>query len=209
MGVLSGPEIHRRWAQGKIEIDPFFPEMVQANSLDVRLGTQLLRMLDPVFDLSRPIMKTEELEIPPEGFVLQPGIGYLACTVERIKCYDCVPYIDGRSTVGRYFLLTHHTAGRGDVKFDGQFTLELMATYRPVRIYAGMAIAQITFMDMVGRGSEYTGRYNHQTGPRLPSPLPLPVPPPAGRSLAERIREEIEEHGEINDGYFDVPKEGE
>jgi len=40
--VLTGPEIERQVAQGKIEISPFEQKNVGPNSLDLRLQPELL-----------------------------------------------------------------------------------------------------------------------------------------------------------------------
>lgn len=178
MGILSGPAIVARYFSGDIEIDPFIIGNVGQNSIDLRLGKVLLEMLDDEFDMTKQVEIVNQITIPPEGYLLKKGVGYLGSTMERVCCRGpYVPWIDGRSTAGRYFLQVHQTAGRGDQKFYGAYTLEMMAVHRPVRIYAGLPIAQMTFMDMTGQSSERMSRYNGQQGPRLPSPLELPEYP--------------------------------
>lgn len=178
MSILSGNEILNQYYLGNIEIDPFLPQNVGPNSLDVRLGGVLLEIVDEELDMSLPPANVLRHDIPRHGFLLKKGVGYLGSIVERVCCRGFVPYIDGRSTTGRYFVQTHQTAGRGDSGWDGCFTIELQAVHRPVRVYAGMPICQLTFHKVEGRDKPYQGRYNHQSGePRLPSPLPRPEYP--------------------------------
>ncbi len=172
--MLSGPAIVAKHFQGLIEINPFLPENIGPNSIDVRLGKQLIVMEDEEYDLAKETTCPREFTIPPEGFRLMPGVGYLGSIMERIKCHGYVPWIDGRSTIGRRFLQIHMTAGKGDDGWDGCFTIEMMAMYKPVRVYAGMKIGQVSFMPLEGSRQPYSGVYNGQAGPRLPKPLQIP-----------------------------------
>jgi dCTP deaminase len=84
------------------------------------------------------------LEIPDEGFVLQPGELYLGVTEEYTATYKHVPFLEGKSSTGRLGISIHATAGKGDIGFEGTWTLEISST-KPVRIYAGMPIGQILY----------------------------------------------------------------
>ena len=52
--------------------------------------------------------ETIEFEIPETGAILNPQLGYLASTVEYTETYNLFPYIDGKSSLGRNFILNHH-----------------------------------------------------------------------------------------------------
>lgn len=108
---------------------------------------------------------TIDLAIPPDGLWLWPGILYLAATVERTLCCGLVPWLDGRSSVGRAGLSVHVTAGRGDDGWPGRWTLEMTAVTHPVKVYAGMRCGQITYFDLKGERKPYTGKYVNQDGP--------------------------------------------
>jgi dCTP deaminase len=190
VGVLLAGEIIKAVDRGDIVIDPFDPRPTKdgghlgPNSYDVRLGDEILQMGTPDIgagwwvDLNAPVewMKVKRWEPTKDRdrphFVLFPEKFYLAVTLERVGTERYVPWIDGRSTVGRYGLAVHVTAGRGDVGFDGHWTLELKnLSGRPMVIYPGMRIAQMTFFDGVGSLPDeyrYAGRYSHQTGPKTP-----------------------------------------
>ena len=198
MAMLTGPEIARQVAAGRIAIDPFDPARVGSNSYDLTLSPDLLVYVNnlPVHDIAAhraagrhgvaalyaagyaPLdtaadEPTVALRIPPEGLVLWPGVLYLGSTVERTATPDHVPCISGRSTVGRYGIAVHCTAGYGDNFFGCgpagpcAWTLEITAQV-PVRVYAGTRICQVYYTELVGEKKPYSGKYNAQTGPQSP-----------------------------------------
>ncbi len=110
---------------------------------------------------------TYSLKIPQRGLVLVPGRLYLGSTIEWTETHDCVPCIEGRSSVGRLGINIHSTAGFGDIGFCGNWTLEI-SVIEPVRVYAGMRICQIHYDPVMGEIThQYASqKYQHQTGPR-------------------------------------------
>jgi dCTP deaminase len=73
--------------------------------------------------------------------------------------------LDGKSSLGRLGVSVHATAGFGDPGFDGQWTLEVTCVL-PVRLYAGMRVAQVRFHAVQGEVQQYAGNYvEHATGP--------------------------------------------
>jgi dCTP deaminase len=104
------------------------------------------------------------------GFLLQPGIGYLAHTVEKVHTEAFVPVLDGKSSIGRLFAFIHVTAGYGDPGFDGQYTLEVVVIH-PLIVYPGMRFCQIRFHTLVGETVSYkqTGSYK---GEYAQGPIP-------------------------------------
>lgn len=166
-------------------IDPFESERVGPNSYDLALSNELLsylgdyegmrtdyilgsieppvRVLDPRKD--NPIYRHK---IKEEGYVLRPGRLYLGSTVEKTACAGLVPWIEGRSSLGRLGISVHATAGFGDDGFgwpDGAtWTLEISVT-EPVIIYPGMKVCQIAFSELKGDRKPYQGKYQGQDGP--------------------------------------------
>lgn len=107
---------------------------------------------------------TEQLRIPPEGLLLQPGRLYLGRTVEYTETRNLVPMLEGRSSIGRLGLFVHVTAGFGDVGFCGYWTLEI-SCIQPVRIYPFIEICQIFYHTIEGEFVEYrSGKYQKNTG---------------------------------------------
>lgn len=87
------------------------------------------------------------------------------------QCYD------GRSTMGRLGIMSHVTAGYGDLGFCSNFTLELHNVNPDiaVKLYAGMRIGQISFhaVTTLEVGDQepfmYNGSYADQAdGPAVP-----------------------------------------
>lgn len=120
--------------------------------------------------------KTVDLQIPKSGLILSPDIGYLGHTLEYTETYNLFPYIDGKSSVGRNFILNHHTAGRGDDGFCGQWTLEIRTLY-PTVVYPNMRIGQIYYEEFTGERKPYnqntTSHYNGQMGPTPAAIIPI------------------------------------
>jgi dCTP deaminase len=177
-GILSGSEIRRAVACGDIEIDPFVPEHVNPVSVDLTLGdkvsvydhwvraercmgsieTYLHDFPEPHWFDVREAPSTVTHKFDDKGIVLRPGIGYLMHTVERVHTKKYVPVLDGKSSIGRLFMMVHATAGFGDPGFRGQYTLEVTVTH-PLKIYPGMRIAQMRFHTVVGEIDLYDGNY--------------------------------------------------
>jgi dCTP deaminase len=141
------------------------PEQVAAV---LRSRGRYLGLQNEVMDSKEP-QEVFEIEMDPkEGFLLSPGIGYLMHTAERVRTDKYVPVLDGKSSIGRLFIAVHVTAGYGDTGFDGQYTLEVVATH-PVIVYPGMRFCQIRFHTAVGDVLPYAGNY---TGDASMGPVP-------------------------------------
>lgn len=150
--ILSGDEIRKNLGTNLI-IDPFDPARLNPNSYNLTLHDELLVYEEVVLDM-RANNRVRRIPIPEEGLVLSPNQLYLGRTVERTETHNFVPMIEGRSSVGRLGLFVHVTAGFGDVGFRGFWTLEMFAV-QPIRIYPGVAIAQIFYHQITGAITEY------------------------------------------------------
>jgi dCTP deaminase len=145
--------------QGQIKISPFNANNINPNSYNLTLDSELLIYESPLLD-AKALNKTQALKIGSEGLILQPGRLYLAKTQEYTETDGLVPVLYGRSSTGRLGLFVHVTAGFGDVGFKGNWTLELVAT-QPLRIYAGMKICQIVYLEPTGELVNYAGKYQN------------------------------------------------
>lgn len=163
---------------GDITIRPFHPEHLSPNSIDVTLNENLViyTLEGGCLDMKKD-NPTERILIPEEGFVLQPGILYIGMTNESAISHRYIPMFEGRSSIGRLGINTHITAGFGDVGWGFErgadneiichyptWTLEI-AVVHPVRIYAGVRIGQVYFVEPKGDVEWYNGKYSKQ---RLP-----------------------------------------
>jgi dCTP deaminase len=109
----------------------------------------------------------KHFEIPAEGFVLRPGNLYLGSTIEYTETHTTVPFLEGKSSVGRLGIDIHATAGKGDVGFCNHWTLEISCSM-PVRVYEGMPIGQLIYFMVNGSIQNYynkksNAKYNERT----------------------------------------------
>lgn len=164
--ILSDTKILEAIESGQIVIEPFRRECLGTNSYDVHLGKWLATYDDAVLDAKKHNQITH-FEIPEDGFVLQPGVLYLGVTEEYTETHNSVPFLEGKSSVGRLGIDIHATAGKGDVGFCNTWTLEISCT-QPVRIYAGMPVGQLIYFLVDGEIERYYDRksdakYNQRT----------------------------------------------
>ncbi len=146
--ILSDQKILESISQGTIVINPFRPECLGSNSYDVHLGKYLATYIKDELD-ARKHNEVLHYEIPEEGYVLHPGNLYLGVTEEYTETFQCVPFLEGKSSVGRLGIDIHATAGKGDVGFCNHWTLEISVSM-PVRIYFGMPIGQLIYFQVDG-----------------------------------------------------------
>lgn len=160
--ILSDKQILTEIQKGTIVIEPFDPSCLGSNSYDIHLskyiatydwkGHETVRCSVygnyedlPVLD-SKKHNKIIHSEIPEEGFILKPGILYLCSTIEYTESHIHVPFIEGKSSIGRLGINIHATAGKGDIGFCNHWTLEISVIH-PVKIYAGKPIGQLIYHD--------------------------------------------------------------
>ena len=151
--VLSDGTIRRLVAEGRIVIDPWEPARVQPASVDLLLGDSFRVFHNhrvTAIDLSDPPKNlTEEVVVGgDEPFAIHPGEFVLGRTQEYVELpEDVVARIEGKSSLGRLGLIVHATAGFVDPGFKGTLTLEITNLTRvPIKLYAGLPIAQLSFM---------------------------------------------------------------
>ncbi len=165
--ILSGHQIQSR-LQSDILIDPFDETHLNPNSYNLSLHNELMTYEEVVLDMHKA-NRVRRIEIPREGYVLNPNTLYLGRTAERTETHNLVPMIEGRSSIARLGLFVNVTAGFGDVGFSGFWTLEMFAV-QPIRIYPGIPICQIIYHEITGEISEYeSNKYqnNHDIQPSL------------------------------------------
>jgi len=164
--ILTDKKILEAIASGAIVIEPFDRNCLGTNSYDVHLGKYLAVYKDRVLD-ARKHNQIDTFEMEEEGFVLQPGTLYLGVTEEYTETHNSVPFLEGKSSIGRLGIDIHATAGKGDVGFSNTWTLEISCT-QPVRVYAGMPIGQLIYFLIDGEVENYynkkqNAKYNERT----------------------------------------------
>ena len=110
--ILSDTSILEAIDRKDIVIDPYDKSCLGTNSYDVHLSKFLACYLDDVIDAKKH-NQVEHFEIPEDGLVLHPGKTYLGSTVEYTETRQFVPFLEGKSSVGRLGIDIHATAGRG------------------------------------------------------------------------------------------------
>ena len=174
---------------GAIQITPYDRKNVNPNSYNFHLGNTLTvyniceNMCDsscPHYDPAKVVAPgrirdcasgmvsfidprketpSTKFEIPTTGYILEPGKLYLANTVESTASTAYVVSLDGRSSLARYGISIHVTAGFGDYGFSGKWTLEITVSH-PVIVYPGMSFGQFYFEELTGvRTMRYAGKY--------------------------------------------------
>ena len=148
--ILVDWQIIDRISRGFILVDPYNSELIQPNSLDIRLGNHFAwyesseEVIDPY---DRDSVTSRTLDMTADSIVMYPGQFILAETMELIELPDnIVASIEGKSSIARLGIELHQTGGWIDAGFRGSITLEMCnVNQRPVRIHAGMAIGQLVF----------------------------------------------------------------
>lgn len=165
--ILSDTRILEEIEKGTIKVEPYQRACLGSNSYDVHLGKWLAKYKDEILD-ARKHNQIDYFEIPDEGFILQPQVFYLGVTQEYTETHAHVPFLEGKSSTGRLGIDIHATAGKGDVGFCGNWTLEI-SVKQPVRIYKYMPIGQLIYFPVEGeieiaynkkKDAKYSGQPN-------------------------------------------------
>ena len=164
--ILTDLAILKAIEKGDILVEPYDRSCLGTNSYDVHLSKYLACYIDDIIDAKRH-NQVEHFEIPSDGIVLQPGKTYLGSTLEYTETRSFVPFLEGKSSVGRLGIDIHATAGKGDVGFCNHWTLEISVS-QPVRVYAGMPIGQLIYFKVEGEvevdyQSKSSAKYNQRT----------------------------------------------
>ena len=187
--ILSDAKIREALREHRIVIRPFRADCLGSNSYDVHLGPYLAVYEEAGLD-ARANNRVKEFRIPTDGFVLIPGQLYLGVTEEYTETHGYVPFLEGKSSVGRLGIDIHSTAGKGDEGFCNYWTLE-MSVKLPVRIYAGMPVGQLIYFEISGhvkRSYSQKKSAKYRTVSRHPTPSRMFLNFPSPRSSRRRRR---------------------
>ncbi len=169
--ILTDAQILEALNRGELRIEPFRREALGSNSYDVHLGPYLRIYAQNALDVRYPARSTV-LKIPPTGLYLVPGVLYLGATEEYTESHAYVPFLEGKSSVGRLGIQIHSTASKGDIGFCNHWTLEISVIH-PVKVYAGMPIGQLIFFAPEGHVEiPYSRRHSAKYTERTPLPVP-------------------------------------
>lgn len=198
--VLSGESIVEHINEGSIFVEPYNPELVSINSIDIRLGPDMYIQDTPYFD-GRPVPinpmddpAKNYRQLTPrlvdlkfngkswfyDSFLLEPGYLYLGTTLEKIGTkyrdsndYQIVPTMNAKSTAGRLGITVALCAGMGDIGYHSRWALEIRVT-KPIYLPIGAVIGQVVFHKCCPSEQKYNGPDRYQNGDSvrfLPKPL--------------------------------------
>ena len=168
--ILSDKRILEEIEKGTILIRPYMRDCLGSNSYDVHLGKYLATYESETLDAKKH-NTIRHFQIPREGIVLQPNMLYLGVTEEYTETHTHVPFLEGKSSTGRLGIDIHATAGKGDVGFCGNWTLEI-SVKQPVRVYFGMPIGQLIYFPVDG---EIEVKYNQKKNAKYSGQPDRPV----------------------------------
>ncbi|MAL85623.1 MAG: dCTP deaminase [Opitutae bacterium] len=168
--ILTDLSILAAIKQNNIVIEPYDRSCLGTNSYDVHLSKYLACYTDEVIDAKKH-NEVKHFEIPEDGIVLQPGKTYLGSTIEYTETREFVPFLEGKSSVGRLGIDIHATAGKGDVGFCNHWTLEISVS-QSVRVYSGMPIGQLIYFKVEGKVEvDYSNKDSAKYNQRTPRPV--------------------------------------
>ena len=156
--ILTDKRILEEMEKGTIKVVPYNRADLGSNSYDVHLGSTMALYVDEVLDAKKH-NTIEYFEIPDEGIVLEPSKFYLGVTLEYTETHAHVPFLEGKSSTGRLGIDIHATAGKGDVGFCGNWTLEISCK-QPVGVDKGMPIGRLIYFPVDG---EIEVKYNQKS----------------------------------------------
>ena len=168
--ILTDLAILKAMEEGDILVEPYNRNCLGTNSYDVHLSKYLACYIDDIIDAKRH-NHVEHFEIADDGIVLNPGKTYLGSTLEYTETRSFVPFLEGKSSVGRLGIDIHATAGKGDVGFCNHWTLEISVS-QAVRVYAGMPIGQLIYFKVEGEVEvDYQSKSSAKYNQRTPKPM--------------------------------------
>jgi dCTP deaminase len=164
--ILTDKKMLEEMKQGTIVITPFDQKFLGTNSYDVHLGRWLAVYKNDILDAAIH-NQVDYLEIPDNGLILLPHRLYLGVTEEYTETHRHVPFLEGKSSIGRLGIDIHATAGKGDVGFCNTWTLEI-SVKQPVRVYHSMPIGQLIYFEISGEigttyGTKASAKYTART----------------------------------------------
>jgi len=164
--ILTDTKILQELEKGTIVISPFDRKFLGTNSYDVHLSRHLATYKSEILD-AKIHNELDHFDIPDEGLLLLPHRLYLGVTEEYTETHAHVPFLEGKSSIGRLGIDIHATAGKGDIGFCNTWTLEI-SVKQPVRVYHAMPIGQLLYFEISGAvGTPYlakkSAKYNTRT----------------------------------------------
>lgn len=149
--ILADRDILKAIETSDLEVFPLNRDFIQPSSIDLTLSS-IIRVFDErrteLIDIKRCTDPSQPIDVGQEGsFIVHPHDFILGSTCEKIALSSSLAAkIEGRSSLGRLGLTIQASASYIAPGFSGNITLEITNVSRiPIKLYAGMRIAQIVF----------------------------------------------------------------
>lgn len=162
--IISDKTIKKLIEEENLFIEPFEDYLIQPASIDLRLGTNYLKIDENQMEVMTLEDKLNYHEINSDEIVIPPNSFLLATTEEYIQLpNNLTAFVEGRSSIGRMGLFIQN-AGWVDPGFSGKITLELFNANRlPIKLKAGRRICQLVIAEMDQEAEfPYQGKYQGQ-----------------------------------------------
>ena len=169
MAILTSKKIESEIKNSHIRISGFNKSRLGPNSYDLTLMNKVsyydigsysyISSNENILDPKSPCELITE-EIPEDGFILLPNKLYLCETNERVFSDKYVVELSGISSLARFGIEVHQTAGYANIGHDFKWVLEITVVH-PIKIYPNMRIAQMYFHTVDGDIELYNGRYKY------------------------------------------------
>ncbi len=183
--ILTDTRILEEIEKGSIVIEPFDKKYLGSNSYDVHLSDTLAVYKDDILDARKHNEVTQFKITDHQGFLLLPGRLYLGVTQEYTETHAFVPFLEGKSSIGRLGIDIHSTAGKGDIGYCNTWTLEI-SVKQPVKIYPGMPIGQLIYFEVSGK---VTTPYNRKQSAKYNRRTRVPVESMMWKNFDSKIRD--------------------
>lgn len=172
MLVLSDHHMKALLQEEELTIRPLpATEAINANSIDPRLGTILLKYPPQIICLGGVVVEKQEIDMEAAGgYVLAPGEFILGTTQEEVTISRRhTGRIETKGNIARAGIQVHNGDGHIDPGFRGHITLEITNMHREgtyIRLVPGVYICQL-FVYLLSSPSNrpYRGKYFGQVKP--------------------------------------------
>ena len=158
--ILSDKDIKEHLKSGKIKIEAFDENRIQAGWVDLSLGNEFRVFKitsQPYIDVREATDHTEKVMVDDgKQFIIHPGEFVLGAIQEKISIPDDIAaYVDGRSSLGRIGLVVHVTSGFVDPGFSGRLVLEMTNVGKmPIALHTGMRICKLVFFKLSSKAEQ-------------------------------------------------------
>lgn len=170
--ILGDRDLRYYIEKGLIRINPYSPDIVRENGIDLRIGEEIARLKNSDVPLDTATMNNDpsihyEIE-RGEKFIIRPQERILLTTMEYIGLPDDVmAFVNLRSTFARLGLMIPATIV--DAGFEGNITIEVVGGSFPVILHRGDRFIHLIFAKLLSPvENPYSGVYQGQKGVRLP-----------------------------------------